>query len=197
MFSIARSLSCILLSCAPLLALAQTAPMPGPDAFVVGEAWEWRRLDALTKLEESRWVRTVVKTDAGLALAGEGATEPIAQVLDHGSYQPSAKPWRVWPLAVGKRWDFEAGWTRADGTTGTSEQKAEVVAYEEVTVPAGTYMAYRIEYRGYFRNSRGNSGRQDETYWYAPEAKANVKHIRSSGRPVSITEMTSYKKPSP
>lgn len=197
MSSIARSLCCLLLWCAPWLALAQSAPMPGPDAFVVGEAWEWRRLDALTKLEESRWIRTVVKSDAGLALAGEGTADPIAKIYEHGSYLPSAKPWRVWPLAVGKRWDFEAGWTRADGTTGSSEQKAEVAAFEEVTVPAGTFMAYRLEYRGYFRNSRGNSGRQDDTYWYAPDVKATVKHVRSSGRPVSVTELTSYKKPAP
>lgn len=197
MSSIARSLCCLLLSFAPTLALAQSAPMPSPEAFVVGEAWEWRRLDALTKLEEARWVRTVVTTDAGLALAGDGATAPIAKLYEHGSYLPSAKPWRVWPLEVGKRWDFEGDWSRADGTTGNSRQKAEVAAFEEVTVPAGKFMAYRLEYRGFFRNSRGNSGQQDDTYWYAPDAKATVKHIRSSGRPVSITELTSYKKPSP
>lgn len=195
MSSMVRLLCSILLSCAPWLAVAQTTAMPGPEAFVAGETWEWRRLDALTKLEEARWVRTVVNTDAGLGLAGEGATAPIASVLELGSYHPSAKPWLVWPLAVGKQWDFEADWTRPDGTTGVSEQKAQVVAFEDVTVPAGRFKAYRIEYRGYFRSSRGTTGRQDDTYWYAPEVKANVKHIRSSGRPVSMTELVSHKKP--
>ncbi|MDP2263668.1 MAG: hypothetical protein Q8K24_10985 [Hydrogenophaga sp.] len=75
--------------------------------------------------------------------------------------------------------------------------KVEVVAYEEVTVPAGKFMAYRIEHRGYFKNSNGNSGRQDDTYWYSPEVRMDVKQERRSGRPVWVSELISHKKPAP
>jgi hypothetical protein len=176
---------------------AQTADMPGPSSYAVGESWEWRRSDALTQLEEARIVATVVKTDAGVAFSADGKTMPVEVRVVHGNYNPSAKPWRVWPLAVGKRWEFEGTWARPDGVTGSSEQKVEVVAFEEVTVPAGKFMAYKIEHRGYFRNSSGNTGRQDDTYWYAPDVRADVKHERKSGRPVSVTELMSHKKPTP
>ena len=199
MFSRRISIGLMALACSPWPAFAQTADMPAPESFAVGEAWEWRRIDALTKLEEARTVSTVVKTDAGLAFSSSvnGTTTPIGVRMVQGGYTTAVKPWRVWPLAVGKRWEFEGTWARPDGVTGSSEQKVEVTAYEEVTVPAGKFMAYKIEHRGYFRTSSGNTGRQDDTFWYAPEVKADVKLERKSGRPVSVSELMSYKRPSP
>ena len=185
------------LACSPWSAFAQTAEMPAPEAFAVGEAWEWRRIDALTKLEEARTVATVVKADAGLAFSIDGKTIPVATRLTQSGYKPSDKPWRVWPLAVGKRWEFEAEWSLPDGLSGRSEQKVEVTDFEEVTVPAGKFMAYKIEHRGFYRTSSGATGRQDDTFWYAPDLKVDVKFERKSGRPVSVTERMSYKKAAP
>jgi hypothetical protein len=124
-----------------------------------------------------------------------GETKPVEQRMVNGSYTAAPQPWRVWPLAVGRRWKFEGTWARPDGVTGSSEQKVEVTAYEEVTVPAGKFMAFKIEHRGYFKNSNGNSGRQDDTYWYAPEAKMDVKQERKSGRPDWVIELASYTRP--
>ena len=61
--------------------------------------------------------------------------------------EPSAKPWRVWPrpLAVGKQWSVDLEYVRPDRTTGNLKQDARVVANEEVTVPAGKFMAFKIE----------------------------------------------------
>jgi hypothetical protein len=197
MYKVAHSVFLLSLAWTTLPTSAETADIPAPETFTVGESWEWRRLDALTKLEDARFVRTLVKTDAGPAFSEDGKTTPVATRLTQSGYNPSDKPWRVWPLAVGKRWEFEATWSRPDGVTGSSEQKVEVTAFEEVTVPAGKFMAYKIEHRGYFRNSNGNTGRQDDTYWYAPDVKADVKFERKSGRPISVTELMSYKKPAP
>ena len=152
---------------------------------------------ALTKLEEARIVATVAKSDAGPVFSMDGKTVPIAERLIQGPYNPSAKPWRVWPLVVGKRWEFEADWARPDGVTGSTQQKVEVDAYEEVTVPAGKFMAYKIVHRGFFRNSRGNSGQQDDTFWYAPDVKSDVKFERKSSRPVFVTELMSHKRSAP
>jgi hypothetical protein len=193
----ARLICLLALSGAPCAAFAQTAEMPTPEAYAVGESWEWRRVDALTKLEEARIVATGAKSDAGPVFSMDGKTVPIAERLTQGPYNPSAKPWRVWPLVVGKRWEFEADWARPDGVTGSTQQKVEVTAYEEVTVPAGKFMAYKIVHRGFFRNSRGNSGQQDDTFWHAPDVKSDVKFERKSGRPVFVTELTSHKRPAP
>ena len=76
-------------------------------------------------------------------------------------------------------------------------QDAEVVAQEEVSVPAGKFMAFKIEYRGWYRNSRGSSGKQNDTYWYAPEVKADVKHIRDDGYNMYTRELINYKRAAP
>jgi hypothetical protein len=187
----------LLIGAVPSMASAQTAEMPTANDFAAGETWEFRRVDALTKLEEARTTATAIKTDTGMAFSIDGKTDPVESRMVNGGYTSAPKPWRVWPLAVGKRWEFEGTWARADGVTGSSEQKVAVTAYEEVTVPAGKFMAFKIEHRGYFKNSSGNTGRQDDTYWYAPEAKADVKQERKSGRPVWISELTSYKRVAP
>ena len=187
----------LLIDTAHSMANAQTAEMPTANDFVAGETWEFRRVDALTKLEEARTVVNAVKTDTGMAFSIDGKTNPVESRMVNGGYTSAPKPWRVWPLAVGKRWEFQGTWARADGVTGSSEQKVAVTAYEEVTVPAGKFMAFKIEHRGYFKNSSGNTGRQDDTYWYAPEAKMDVKQERKSGHPVWVSELMSHKRAAP
>jgi hypothetical protein len=197
MHAILMSVAGLLVSTASAVTSAQTAEMPTSKDFVAGETWEFRRIDAITKLEEARTATTAVKTDTGMAFSTDGKTVPVETRMVNTGYTSAPKPWRVWPLAVGQRWAFEGTWARPDGVTGSSEQKAEVTAFEEVTVPAGKFMAFKIEHRGFFRNSSGNSGRQDDTYWYVPEVKADVKHERKSGRPVWVMELMSYKPAAP
>ena len=201
MISIIRLLAVIVCLVAPGISHAQKAEMPAPSAFNVGDTWEWREVDSRTKLEEGKRTRTVVN-DRGILKFSYGYGQKNSQTrLDQISAafigKPSLKPWRVWPLEVGKKWDFDADWVRADGVTGNTKQDAEVVAYEEVTVPAGKFMAYKIEYRGWYRNSGGGNGKQNDTYWYAPDVMADVKHIRDDGYNMYTRELVSYKRGSP
>jgi hypothetical protein len=63
--------------------------------------------------------------------------------------------------------------------------KAKVAAAESVTVPAGTYQAFRIEYEGTFATHQENFGNRQgtrswtgthkEVAWYAPEIMRIVK----------------------
>ena len=175
-------------------ALAQKAEMPAPTAFNVGDTWVWRQVDKRTKLEEGKRTRTVVKVDGVLKFSGERGNFQLSRAF---LGKLSSKPWRVWPLEVGKKWVYEEDWTRADGVTGNTKQDAAVVAYEEVTVPAGKFMAFKIEYRGWFRNSKGSSGKQNETFWYAPDANADVKHIYDDDYDMYTRELISYKRGAP
>jgi hypothetical protein len=68
-----------------------------------------------------------------------------------------------------------------------------VAAYEEVVVPAGKFMAYRIEHQGTYRSARGSGGRQHDTYWYAPDARTDVKHLRDDGSNKYTRELITYK----
>lgn len=168
--------------------------MPAPTTFNVGDTWEWRQIDNRTKMEEGKRNRTAVKVD-GILLFSNGTSN--SQISQSFIGEPASKPWRVWPLEVGKKWVFDGDWVRADGVSGNTKQDAEVVAYEEVTVPVGRFMAFKIEYRGWFRTSRGGSGKQNDTFWYAPDAYADVKHIRDDGYNMYTRELVAFKRAAP
>ena len=77
-----------------------------------------------------------------------------------------------WPLQVGNAWRWRARWqdyvVRPD-FSGSFWTDYEVKAYEEVTVPAGTFMAYRVElvrtqYEGH-----------TDIAWFAPEIGQVIK----------------------
>ena len=107
-------------------------------------------------------------------------------------------------LWVGKRWrtvydhsDFTYG-----RTWNAAEYRAHVPTFEDVTVPAGTFRAFRVEALGgvgtsVFGNGFGARGSSPgiettETHWYAPDVKLPVKsvierlgsHHRGAGRTV-------------
>lgn len=177
----------------PAASYAQKAEMPAPSIFNAGDTWEWRQIDNRTTLEEGKRTRTVVKVDGTLMFSNGANNSQISQAFIG---EPASKPWRVWPLEVGKKWVYDGDWVRADGMRGNTKQDAEVVAYEEVTVPAGKFMAFKINYRGFYRNSRSN-GKQHDTYWYAPDANADVKHVRDDGGNMYTRELTIYQRGSP
>ncbi len=174
---------------------AQSAPMPDLAGFAVGEVWEWRQVDNRTRLEESRLTRTIVEKDGRReVLYTDGTQRPLSHMFFG---EPSDKPWRVWPLEVGKRWSHDSNFKRADGVTGNNRQDARVVVHEEVVVPAGRFMAFKIEYDGFIRLSNGFHGRMTDTYWYAPEARADVKHVRRVGNTDFTRELLSYPRKAP
>lgn len=178
----------------PLLAAAQIAQMPVPEAFKPGDQWVWRQIDNRTKMEEGKPSRTVVLDD-GIVYFSYGNSR--AKISDGLMGRPATQQWRQWPLEVGKKWTHNEDWQRADGVTGNTQAQVEVTAYEAVEVPAGKFMAFKIEHKGFFTNSRGNRGQQVDTFWYAPEALADVKLIRNDGYNMYTRELVSYKRGTP
>ena len=182
-------------------AYAQKSEAPQISAMKVGDAWEWATLDPFSKLEQSKSTLSIMNIDGVLKRGTVGGNIKFARPLDKiisGEQKTSWGPWHVWPLEVGKKWRREHEWIRTDGVAGNSKQDAEVVAYEEITVSAGKFMAYKIEYRGHYTNYRGESGRQDDTYWYVPEVQSDVKAIQYlQGRPFRLQELVSYKRAAP
>jgi hypothetical protein len=184
----------IMVTCVPLMSHAQIAEIPAITTFNVGDKWEWRRLDNRTNVEEGRSTRTVVKVDGILKFSSERGNRQISQDF---LGKPSVKPWRVWPLEVGKKWEYEEDWLSKSGTPGNTQQNVEVVGYEEITVPAGKFMAFKIEHKGWYRRNGGSGGKQTEVYWYAPEAKTNVKRTFDDGYDSWTEELLIYKRAAP
>jgi hypothetical protein len=90
-----------------------------------------------------------------------------------------------WPLRVGEKWD--SGYTLRDYSQGihvsTSKVAMNIQTYEEVTVPAGTFKALRIQ-----------AG--VETFWYAPCVGWVVKEqIEPYGKEEWLLELVEYSIP--
>jgi hypothetical protein len=82
-----------------------------------------------------------------------------------------------WPLVVGKTWTKSYKMTvHAKNQVIPFDAAYKVEAYEDVTVPAGTFKAFRISF--------SSTGAQD-VYWFAPElgifAKQSLRRTDKSG----------------
>lgn len=101
-----------------------------------------------------------------------------------GSVEPCIRVFK-WPLRVGKKWD--SGYTLRDYSQGihvsTSKVAVNIRTYEEVTVPAGTFKALRIQAGG-------------ETCWYVPSIGWVVKEqIGPYGKEEWLLELVKYSIP--
>jgi len=108
----------------------------------------------------------------------------------NGSWTRFSPPLRIvrWPLRVGDSWSETITiqqWQRLKQTTSV---KVDVEDYEPVTVPAGSFMGFRIVV------SLG--GRPFRKTWYSPETRTFVRGIQYDwrGEQVIINELVDYQK---
>ena len=110
-----------------------------------------------------------------------------------GSYTPHSGQYD-WPLEVGKVWRAQRTWTDNLNPqwSGPGWEEFTVVAWEEVTVPAGTFMAYKVVRT---RTSWQAGGDEYITNWYAPDFGGGVKGMsayrNSSGLVEHMWELVS------
>ena len=92
-----------------------------------------------------------------------------------------------WPIHVGDTW---SGDSTLEVSTGGKQQvrlKGDVVAYESVTVPAGSFMAFRV--------ILSLNGTWFEEFWWAPEVPYSVRVVTSDGRGGKIfADLIDYQK---
>jgi hypothetical protein len=92
------------------------------------------------------------------------------------------------PLTVGKWWDYEF---EADDTTTKKETKRiakyVVESYDQITVPAGTFWAFKITFT--IVGAKFGHTLKSGDYWYAPE----VKNIIKSSFKGDLLELKQYK----
>jgi len=169
---------------------------PTLKEYKAGETltWDWRRSVEGKVQAQGEDYREVVKFKNTLGFYyGNNDTIKIATTLNK---KPSKTPRYDWPFKVGKKWKYEVKWSNNEGTTGQTSQDAEIVSYDEVTVAAGKFMAYKIEYKGRISNSRGFDGELVDIWWYAPVIKTYIKHTQDDGEGLYINELIKYSNPS-
>ena len=124
----------------------------------------------------------------------------IAYLDDEGVVEEEYDPhngWLLFPIKVGNTWratytvrdSYQSGPVDGPPDTVWDEQEVweewKVVAWEEVTVPAGTFMAFRVTLTG-----ASYPGPSDVTYWYAPEIGFFAKI--DTGDDGAITELAEW-----
>lgn len=167
---------------------------PTLEDYQIGEKWVWKYKGVTTEGEvrsDGKDTRTIVRMDEGLGMTIGNDTIPLTEIV---KLDESYTPKYDWPLEVGKKWKYENNWTSQDGTTGIQNQDAEVLSYQEVTVEAGTFMAYTIKYTGKTTNSRGYNADEEEIWLYAPEVKTFIKLTQSQGDFNYVEELIKYSK---
>lgn len=173
----------------------ELAQQPTLENYQVGEKWVWKYKGVTTAGEvrsDGTDTRMVVRMDGGLGMTIGSDTIPLTDIVKPDE---SETPKYDWPLEVGKKWKYENSWTSQDGTTGNQSQDAEVLAYQEETVEAGTFMAYTIKYTGKITNSRGYNADEEEVWLYAPAVKTFIKLTQSQGDFNYVEELMEYSKP--
>lgn len=102
-----------------------------------------------------------------------------------------AKGWKPlsFPIYVGKKWKFRADWLVGNRVVSYYSNR-KVAAFERVTMPAGTFDAFRIE--EYLTTSDWSGS---ATYWYAPEVGVVVKNTTSWPNPSGNFQLKSFTLP--
>ena len=148
----------------------------------VGDRWKTEQKDKRTGNKESDTTRTVTAVSANIIEGAEndGAfkmTVELNLLESSTTVITGDAKFLSFPIEVGKKWNFKYNYaSKINQGKGRSQLEAEVVAYEKVTVPAGSFDAFKIEAKGFWNNDAARSnGRSKSVYWYAPAARAVVR----------------------
>ena len=182
--------------------VAQASEPVGVPDMKVGDKWVMQGTDTLVKDNKvTSWKvrREVTKVEGTVATwkyemlppskptTGQNRYDFASQVILRDFVSGKPEPTRF-PLVPGNEWTYEYEVKTSLGIV-RNEMKAKVVGWEEVTVPAGTFRALRIEHQGKWSRdgdfARGEGFGQklsapvESIYWYAPAAKVVVKTTRT------------------
>jgi hypothetical protein len=180
-----------------------------PDVHI-GDMWKYRNIDGYsneTNLESSHRiiklddkeivVQIQYKKTSGNRLAYYTREWNLT---DQGDvrWEPFNPDYKF-PMSVGLTWNQEFKWSNNKGEAFSSFSRIKIVALEKVTVPAGTFDAYRIEREVETRSTGtdANVMKGRIITWYAPAAKKYVRRestTLSNGRErnKNIDELTEY-----
>ena len=97
------------------------------------------------------------------------------------------------PLYIGKKWSNIVSRTPKKGGATVEQNYQEeylVSSYEDVRVMAGTFKAFKIEYRA--KNMRTMREGSKGAYWYSPEVKTIIKRFETVSIETGNMELDSY-----
>lgn len=205
-----RALALLVLVAIQQAAVADDSDVVKAPYIEVGDCWSYRT----TRLYNHGWVSgyemcvTLVDRQKDLILATATIRDPDREVdisftLDWGcgtwiSGYICLQPTRFlrFPLKVGDKYSLDLDYRNITGgnNIGHHQFDVEVVGWEDVSVPAGTFHALKIVASGAYQVSRGSGGIRD-TWWYVPKLSRHVKFLQRTS-PIDngwSEELTGYR----
>ncbi|HEV8517260.1 MAG TPA: caspase family protein [Burkholderiales bacterium] len=183
-------------SAAPIM-LASIPPNPYSKGtarantdYKIGDSYTYRTLDTLTRMESVRFTETVTEVtdievifNAGeriIDFLGNDIRSPMENYLTSTQFYSSE-------YFLGKKWTTRFRWKHIKGRgkrhmmvkDDVAELEFKVVAREKITVPAGTFDAFKIVGNGY---GLGSGSNWKYVYWIAPDV---------ARRPIAIEHLLS------
>lgn len=156
-------------ACTPGSLNAATAYTGLSVPFKAGEKYAYRRLDLIDRLEKARFESSVVRTEKDEVLFNDGKT--VTDLFGNNVRAPDGRKWTPYQFFIdnyqaGKRWQAQFLVTQADGKQTNTSFDLRVVGRERITLPGGTFDAFRIEATG-VNLSDGRT--LERTAWVAPD----------------------------
>lgn len=152
--------------------------------FKVGDSYTYRVLDRYTGLVKRTMAQTITSITDTEVIYNNGVL--ITNLLGDRLRAPDGRRFtdnQATPLefAVGKRWSSRFFVTPPNGSRGVAELDHRIVAREKITVPAGTFDAFRVERWGWATRVAFPI-RYEGTAWYAPDKLRRPVVIEESRR---------------
>lgn len=179
---------CIMIACVGSAATVQAENAAVPDIHV-GDRWVYQHIDGMTNEPNFSRVEDVVEVSGSairtrIRIKGKQGQDLLTYTpewnptdIASAQFTPSLKLF-TFPLDVGKKWDGKADKRIfKTGDHGTLYSKGEVLGLEKVTVPAGSFDAYKIHVSldGSSNMEDAQTGHTEEVYWYVPAVKRFVR----------------------
>ena len=170
------ALASLLAATLALAGHAQTSdpPMLERPTPMLGDSRVYAVLDPTTmveqRIEDLRVTQVEAEqisiTDQGSSVLAVYDSQWALKQLGERSYAPPIQALKF-PLQVGKTWEHHnVSDHHSCGSTRT-QLKNEVIGWEDVSVPAGTFSALRIDSSGYWSNRCG-SDQARYRFWFSP-----------------------------
>jgi hypothetical protein len=169
--------------------------------FKVGDSYTHALLDALSKVERDRLTDTVTQVTEDRVIFSDGQIKDLLgnPIRDRGR-QEFVTPQQNFPTEyrVGKRWSTRTRFTRPNGERGENDMHLVVAGRERISVPAGSFNAFRVERRGYsvFGGTRLSV---ESTVWMEPDqvrqpvAQLEIRRAGSQLNRADRYELVSFK----
>lgn len=155
--------------------IAASQPVAETPKLRVGDSWEFRQTttpgDKLTQL--TRKIAEIGPGDRVQVIWEDGTLQQYDSAMNY-IFQGNPEYVRIlarYPLKVGNQWSY----TRKFANPMFEEKgDAKVVAYESVTVPAGTFDCFRVDVEASF-SYKLYQQRNSWSRWYCPAVKWTAK----------------------